>query len=265
MIKTVKTPLRKVFFELVSNSGNSIKISTPFIGEKPIESLYKNKNPKAELTFITKFTVNTFFKKSSDLDAIEKIIKNENLIKCMPNLHAKIYIFDDKFVLITSANLTNGGLRNNYEYGIVTDDKEVLKNVCSDFDEIFFSRDADKINENHIQSVRKIIANIPKEKKIKLPEVADIFGKKDEVYYGGIESVEKSLTGWKLEVFKRLNKIQSKTFSLNDIYKFKAELKSIYPDNTEIEAKIRQQLQFLRNLGLLEFFGKGDYKKLWVE
>jgi type II restriction enzyme len=43
----------------------------------------------------------------------------------------------------------------------------------------------------------------------------------------------------------------------------KNHLKAIYPTNQHITDKIRQQLQFLRDLGLVEFLGDGKYKKLW--
>lgn len=40
-------------------------------------------------------------------------------------------------------------------------------------------------------------------------------------------------------------------------------LKEQYRNNRNIEAKIRQQLQYLRDLGLVKFEGNGVYKKLW--
>ena len=40
-------------------------------------------------------------------------------------------------------------------------------------------------------------------------------------------------------------------------------LKEKHPSNQHIPDKIRQQLQQLRDLGLIEFLGNGRYKKLW--
>ncbi len=265
MIKTVKTPFLREFFEYVNKSKSSIKISSPFIKEEMIEKLYENKNRRTKLNVITKFSVINFMKKLSDLTAIEKIVKNEDDLKNMSNLHAKIYIFDDRIAFITSANLTTSGLIKNYEYGIITDDREIIKNVCYDFYEIYLDKAHQTIGEDHIKTVREIIKNIPIEKKITIPGINKIFNDdKEEIYYGGTESIEKSLSGWKLEVFKRLNRIDSDKFTSKDIYEFKSEFEKIYKNNTEIEAKIRQQLQFLRDLGLLEFLRAGEYKKLWT-
>ena len=52
-----------------------------------------------------------------------------------------------------------------------------------------------------------------------------------------------------------------KEFTLADIYNFTTILKEKHPDNNNIEAKIRQQLQVLRDKGYLKFEGKGKYIK----
>lgn len=49
------------------------------------------------------------------------------------------------------------------------------------------------------------------------------------------------------------------TFTLANIYAFENELSAKHPDNQNVRAKIRQQLQVLRDLGLIEFLGSGEY------
>lgn len=46
------------------------------------------------------------------------------------------------------------------------------------------------------------------------------------------------------------------------MYQFKEVLKLKYPDNDFIKDKIRQQLQLLRDKGLIEFKTRGNYKKI---
>ena len=48
--------------------------------------------------------------------------------------------------------------------------------------------------------------------------------------------------------------------NIGEIYKFKGYLKGLHPDNDHIEAKIRQQLQILRDNNILFFMGRGRYK-----
>ena len=57
------------------------------------------------------------------------------------------------------------------------------------------------------------------------------------------------------------NKIGKRTFTLQEFYSaHENDLKKFKPDNHHIFAKVRQQLQFLRNDGLLQFMdGHGTY------
>ncbi len=66
--------------------------------------------------------------------------------------------------------------------------------------------------------------------------------------------------GWLLEIIKCIDKLNKKSFTLNQIYQFEKYLQMKYPKNNNIRAKIRQQLQILRDKGYLKFEGKGNYK-----
>ena len=67
--------------------------------------------------------------------------------------------------------------------------------------------------------------------------------------------------GWTMEVMRCLDKLPEQ-FKLSDVYYFSEYLKLLYPENNNIEAKIRQQLQILRDKGLIKFLGNGHYRKL---
>ena len=66
--------------------------------------------------------------------------------------------------------------------------------------------------------------------------------------------------GWLIDTLKCIDKLNKNIFTLSDIYKFETYLKSKHPKNNNIQAKIRQQLQILRDKGYLEFEGRGIYK-----
>ena len=68
--------------------------------------------------------------------------------------------------------------------------------------------------------------------------------------------------GWILDIMKCVDSISNGTFSLDDIYKFEKDLKLKHPENNFIKDKIRQQLQVLRDKGIIEFAGRGNYKKI---
>lgn len=71
-----------------------------------------------------------------------------------------------------------------------------------------------------------------------------------------------NLRGWLMDIVRCVDKIAHEIFSLEDLYKFEEELRIRHPDNHNITAKIRQQLQFLRDKGFIEFLGGGRYRRL---
>ena len=50
-----------------------------------------------------------------------------------------------------------------------------------------------------------------------------------------------------------------KTFSLSEVYAHEDRLAKLHPKNAHVQDKIRQQLQVLRDLGLVTFLGGGSY------
>ena len=68
--------------------------------------------------------------------------------------------------------------------------------------------------------------------------------------------------GWLMDVIYCINEIENDEFSLKDIYEYAEILKRKHIHNNNIEAKIRQQLQILRDKGFIEFVERGYYRKL---
>lgn len=57
-----------------------------------------------------------------------------------------------------------------------------------------------------------------------------------------------------------VREIEKREFQLEDVYGFAAHLQKLHPANRHVLDKIRQQLQVLRDLGLVEFLGRGRYR-----
>lgn len=66
--------------------------------------------------------------------------------------------------------------------------------------------------------------------------------------------------GWILDTMNCIDSLDKKEFSLQDVYNFEYDLQVVHPENKNIKPKIRQQLQFLRDKGYLEFLGNGTYR-----
>jgi len=68
--------------------------------------------------------------------------------------------------------------------------------------------------------------------------------------------------GWTLDVWECIDRLDV-SFSLNQVYAFAYELQLKHPENNHIKDKIRQQLQVLRDKGIIEFISRGHYRKLY--
>lgn len=261
-MKIIKTPWKNDFLKLVSNSKSSIKITSPFIKENVCDEMLLAKNERAKLEIVTSFKIANIHSGSLDIEALQKIINKKGLVKNLSKLHSKIYLFDDKQVIISSSNLTNGGLLNNYEYGIYSDDKNFVSKVISDFEFLSNNSDVGEIKSSHLKEVREILSKMPKSEGLKYPQI-NISEEKTDIIDLPKNSIDLTLKGWKLEVFNCVTSLNKDFFSLADVYQFESRLLEKYPTNTRVLPKIRQQLQNLRDIGLIEFLGNGQYRKLW--
>lgn len=75
----------------------------------------------------------------------------------------------------------------------------------------------------------------------------------------GVAPAERGWTTLTLSVIRSLSRQQ---FALRDLYKLEQRFSTYYPGNRNVRAKIRQQLQVLRDLGIVRFDGGGEYTVL---
>ena len=66
--------------------------------------------------------------------------------------------------------------------------------------------------------------------------------------------------GWTLDVLNAIRRLGKTEFSTADAYAFTRELEKIHPGNRHVHDKIRQQLQVLRDTGLLLHLGRGEWR-----
>jgi type II restriction enzyme len=75
-----------------------------------------------------------------------------------------------------------------------------------------------------------------------------------------LENLEVEKRGWTLDVLEVVRSLGKPEFTLRDMYSHAATLAKLHPHNAHVHDKIRQQLQVLRDLGLLIFLGGGSYR-----
>ena len=80
-------------------------------------------------------------------------------------------------------------------------------------------------------------------------------------------AAENAKGGWGADILMCVREMQRVTgsheFSLQDFYRaFEGRLGAFHPENRNVQAKIRQQLQVLRDNGVLQFLSGGRYRVL---
>lgn len=74
-----------------------------------------------------------------------------------------------------------------------------------------------------------------------------------------LDELDSTARGWVALTLGVVERIQKKEFSLQDVYEFEHVLAKAFPNNRHIRPKLRQQLQVLRDMGLITFLGGGEY------
>ena len=75
-----------------------------------------------------------------------------------------------------------------------------------------------------------------------------------------LEEIPVEKRGWTLDVLNLVRRLGQAEFSTRDAYQFERELKRLHPDNHNVQAKIRQQLQELRDRGLLLHVARNTWR-----
>ena len=266
-MKIITTPWKDELFELVSNAKKSIKIITPFIKENVCQELLLKKQSQSKFEIITSFKFSYFCSGQSDLTAFDKIVSANGKVKIHPRLNANIYLFDDKKVIISSGNLSERGLMDNYQYGILLDEKSEVEKVILDYNTIAKHEETRVLKRAEIEIFKKMLLPIHKntnQKKLKLSafEIEHIKETFDVVDVP-IDAITSVFEGWQLEVFNCINLTQQSVFTLEEVNLFENHLKKIFPSQKNMPDKIEVQLKYFIELGLIDDLGNGFYKKLW--
>ncbi len=75
-----------------------------------------------------------------------------------------------------------------------------------------------------------------------------------------LEKLQVEKRGWTLDVLQVVQSLGKLEFTLPDVYAHADALAKLHPKNAHVRDKIRQQLQVLRDLGLLDFMSPGRYR-----
>ena len=122
--------------DAVRADHSALRIICPFIKRRTAERLLSRGAPKA-IEVITRFNLGDACAGVTDLSAIRLLLDHGAHIRGVRNLHAKVYIFGTKRVVVTSANLTESALLKNHEFGFVAESRDIVTQCRQYFDRLW--------------------------------------------------------------------------------------------------------------------------------
>ena len=129
-----KDDLRSLFREVRS----SLIVSSPYVtmrgAEFVLSSFHSTRLRSVEVSLLTDLSPINVAQASTDPAAIADLASAFPRMRLfhLPRLHAKVYVRDADQVIVTSGNLTSGGLDHNYEYGLNVRDPQTAAAIRRD-------------------------------------------------------------------------------------------------------------------------------------
>jgi HKD family nuclease len=153
-VKLLKSPFENEFRSVLRQTKREIVFSSPYINYAGASILLDSigKTTSKCIRILTNLSARNIVDNVTQPTALLKMYDafGETTVSSLERLHAKVYIVDESLAVITSANLTFGGLKSNFEYGVLIDDAKTIKTVKRDvldyaslghvFDRVFLTK-----------------------------------------------------------------------------------------------------------------------------
>jgi hypothetical protein len=261
----VVTPTDKWLKTALNKCSKSFSVSSPYVGAY-LREVVSNLDTDVSITLLTRTLLTDFASNASNLDAVCELATRTGGILSLSSLHAKVYVIDYKHALITFANATFSGMYRNRECGFeITRRKDVdllHKLIESGFGtvpkpQIWTVDDLDELREP-VEQLRAALPRVAilREQAIEVPPRIRLQRKR-------YDRLIESFSGWLRLTIDGISRIPSDIFTMNEVVAACAPLAAAqYPDNRHVREKLRQQMQRLRDLGLVLFLGNGRYERL---
>lgn len=134
--KLVDSGWNNLFEKTLNQEHCSLHIISPFIKKSVVERILKLAKTD-NIKIITRFNLADFYDGVSDISALRLLLQYNSQIHGVRNLHAKVYLFGDRRVIITSANLTEAALHRNHEFGLVAEQPKIIEYCTQYFNDLW--------------------------------------------------------------------------------------------------------------------------------
>ena len=133
MFEFIRSPWTPTFDWLISEAQQSLILCAPYIGQGPCkriaDRIHAGVSETFTITILTDLSRDNVVSGATDAAAIADLVRSVSRanVHFLPSLHAKAYVADDRYAVVTSANLTDAGLSRNMEFGVLFADGDAVR------------------------------------------------------------------------------------------------------------------------------------------
>lgn len=126
---------------LLSSVRASLCVCSPYVTEYGVQFLLSHLagalKPTIQITLLTDLSPLNVAQGATNPQAIRELAESIPRLRIthLPRVHAKVFVQDSESAIVTSGNLTAGGLVANYEYGILISDRTLATGIKHDMQE----------------------------------------------------------------------------------------------------------------------------------
>lgn len=149
---------------LVRGASEHVLIASPFVSQRGVEffvnhlsDAIRNRGHVQVLASLSPQNVVQGATEPESLQRLEETVSDAALYH-LPHLHAKVYVADTQDAILTSGNLTAGGLERNFEYGVYTSDWEAVSTIRKDLEE--YAELGTRVTKEELQSYVEAAQNV---------------------------------------------------------------------------------------------------------
>lgn len=168
----------------ISSCQNDLTIMSPFAKQSALKWISSRLNQTAYVRLVVRFTVTDIVEGASDFEICQYALDKGWKIGLKDNLHAKVYMVDQKHLLVGSNNLTPSGLglgtSGNLEFGVCFEPDirsfDTIENALSQVN--WLTQEKVNLMKEHIQNQKK-----EKSTKTLVDWPEEVYAKKKENFF----------------------------------------------------------------------------------
>lgn len=157
-IKLIDSEWDKVLMGAIASHQPELRIICPFIKHGASKRLFLS-GSYSGIQVITRFNLLNFYDRVSDIAALRMLLENGAEIRGVKDLHAKLYLFGENQVIVTSANLTEAALTRNHEFGFISKDAGIITQ-CREYFDTLWNRAGSNLTVTQLDKWQKDITAI---------------------------------------------------------------------------------------------------------